>query len=64
MFGKLLGDIAETVVKVANVPAEGADRVIDYAMGEEDAEDPGGPRLSSAGETAAAELKRLLETLD
>ncbi len=64
MFGKLLGKVASTVVRTANLPAEALDRVGDYMLNEEDSPDPSGPRMGSAGRWLAEEVQELLEGVD
>ena len=64
MIGRILGAAVGTAVRVVNLPAQAIDRVGDWMLNEENLKNPGGPRVSAAGNKIADELERLLETLD
>lgn len=60
MIGKLLGQVAETGIRIANLPAEAVDRVTDEVLGE----DPDGIRLAEPGRVAGRVVRETLETVD
>lgn len=57
MFGKILGEVVGTAVRVVNLPAEAADRLVLNAPKDD-------PTLAVPGREVAKSLEDLLKSLD